>query len=73
MYGGFGLTTSLPGVVYCLVSGNKLDGCILKIDKIVVAEGRLEIFLWVLDNAYGTFQEAIRLTLEYEKQHEHAA
>lgn len=62
------LSSSLAGVLYALVSEHKLTGCVLKVDREVVATGRLEIMLWVLENAPWSYHEAIRLTIQHERE-----
>lgn len=64
---GLPLSNSIAGVAYCVVSEHKLEGYVLKINKVQVASGRLEIFLWMLENAPKTLNEAVRLSIQYEK------
>lgn len=64
----YALTTSLKGVVACLVTELDLNDHILIVDDRTVASGRLKIMLWVLNNAPLSFHEAVKLMLIYEKE-----
>ena len=64
----FQLSSSLGGVVACIVTEHKLEDCVLKIDRTEVARERLPIFLWVVEHAPNTLREAVRISLKYEQE-----
>lgn len=71
--GDFKLSNSLAGVAYCVVSEHDLNDHELWVDGELVAYGRLEIFLWVLENAPATLNAAIIVLMEHENGLAHAS
>lgn len=65
----YAISTSISGVAYCLVNDKDLTGVILKVDRQVVAEGQLEILLWILEHASETYRETVRISAEYNRKH----
>lgn len=66
-YIGMALSTSLGGVAYCLVSERNLTDYALKINGTVVAAGRLEILLWMLENAPKTLAKAVQIAIQHDR------
>lgn len=64
---GLALTTSLGGVAYCIVSERDLAGYVLKINGTVVAENRLEVLLWMLENAPKTLAKAVQIAIQHNR------
>ena len=65
----FGLSNSLWGVAYVIVSEHKCEDYVLRVNGEIVAKERLGIFLWMVENAPRTLEEAVRISLDYEKEH----
>lgn len=64
---GSALTTSLSGLAYLIVSEAEMKGMVLKVNREIVAKNRLEMMLWLAQNAPRTLKEAVRLLIKYEK------
>lgn len=64
---GLALSTNLGGIAYCVVSERDLANYVLKINGTVVATSRLEILLWMLENAPKTLAKAVQIAIQHDR------
>lgn len=64
---GSALTTSLSGLAYLIVTESEMKDMVLKVNREIVARNRLEMMLWLAQNAPNTLRHAVRLLIKFEK------